>query len=59
LTTYLDYATANQLEACTSKDLYQRLENEGYPRARKSTGYVFRNMTIIDPMVVPPKEMLE
>jgi putative DNA primase/helicase len=58
-TTYLDYATANQLEACTSKDLYQRLENEGYPRARKSTGYVFRNMTIIDPMVVPPKEMLE
>jgi putative DNA primase/helicase len=56
---YTDFANENQLEHVTQKDLYQRLENEGYPRARKSTGYVFRNLVVNDPIAATPKEMLE
>lgn len=53
------FAYENQLAPATAKELYLRLENEGYTRKKRSQGYVFLGVALKIPTETPTEEMLD
>lgn len=53
-----EFQHENQATPISQKDLYQRLENAGYTRARRASGYVFKGVAVrVDPES-PSEELL-
>ncbi len=56
---YEDFVRETQAEPVAKKDLFLRIENEGYVKKSVSTGYAFINLTIKPKRELPSEEMTD